>query len=80
MNYTWIEIIISIILGLSVSVIIWYIFLYNNKYIGPDSNDICKNIYVDKYGKKYKWMPQVCVCPIDYSMNKLHDKNFKQSH
>jgi hypothetical protein len=80
MNDTWFEILISILLGLCISVLIWYIFLYNNKYIGPNSNDICKNIYIDKNNKKYKWAPYTCICPIDLSMNKLHDKNFKQSH
>lgn len=78
------EIIISdyvvIIFGLILGLVIGYFIFKEIKYIGPDSNEIVKNIYTEKNGKKYKYKPRITICPINYSMNKLHDPNFKESH
>lgn len=74
--YTFITIIIGILLG----VIIGYFIFRDIKYIGPDSNEIVKNIYNDSDGRKYKYKPHITICPMNYSMNKLHNTNFKESH
>ena len=68
-----VENIITILFGLIIGIIISYSFIQNIDYIGPDSNEIKKNTYTDTYGKKYKWDPQVCICPINYSMNLLYN-------
>jgi hypothetical protein len=74
--YTLMTIIIGIILG---SIVGYFIFK-DIKYIGPDSNEIVKKIYTDTDGKKYKYVPKISICPLNYSMNKLHNPNFKDSH
>ena len=74
------ELIISIILGITIGIIIGYILFKKIKYIGPNSNDIYKKIYIDDNGKKYKFIPKVCICPVDYSMNNLHDPKFTENH
>jgi hypothetical protein len=74
--YTLMTIIIGVILG---SIIGYFIFK-DIKYIGPDSNEIVKKIYTDTDGKKYKYVPKISICPLNYSMNKLHNPNFKDSH
>lgn len=68
--------IIVIILGLTVGMIIGYYLFKVYIYKGPDSNIISKEIYTDSDGKKYKWIPKVCICPISYSMDKLQDPNY----
>lgn len=79
MNYD-INKIINILLGLIIGVIIGYIFFKDIKYKGLDSNDVIKEIYTDSDGRKYKWNTKICICPINYSMNKLKDKNFIDDH
>lgn len=74
-----IEIIINIfiiLIGLIIGILLGYYFFKKYKYKGPDSNEISKKIYTDFLGNKYKWIPKVCVCPISYSMIKLHDPNY----
>ena len=66
-----IEIIIHIILGLIIGMIIGYKLFKENIYKGPDSNIISQEIYTEKDGTKYKWVPSICICPINYSMDKL---------
>lgn len=73
------DIVISIILGLIFGIISGYIIFNQNKYIGPDSNEIVKHVYFDEKGK-YKFKPRITICPLNYSMNKLHQPNFKESH
>lgn len=72
--------IITIIIGLIFGVIIGYIFFMDIKYIGPNSNEIVKKIYYDNDGKKYKLIPKISICPVNYSMNKLLNSNFKEIH
>ena len=60
--YNTIDYIISIIIGLIIGIIIGYVFLKKIEYHGLDSNDVVKEIHIDKNGKKYKWIPQVCMC------------------
>ena len=74
--YTFMTIIIGILLG----VIIGYFIFRDIRYIGPDSNEIVKNIYNDSDGRKYKYKPRITICPMNYSMNKLHNANFKELH
>ena len=73
------NIIISIF-GLIIGFILGYFIFNNNIYIGPNSNEIKKEIYEDEDGKKYKWETVLCICPLEYSMNKLKDPNFKDIH
>ena len=75
-----IDYIISIIIGIAIGIIFGLIVLKPVQFIGPDSNKIITEIHIDQYGKKYKWIPNICICPINYSMDKLSDTNFKESH
>lgn len=68
--------IITIILGIIIGIIIGYYCFKTYIYKGPDSNIISKEIYEESDGKKYKWVPKVCICPLNYSMIKLKDPNF----
>lgn len=68
--------ILVIILGLTIGLIVGYFLFRRYQYKGPDSNLVCKEIYTDGDGRKYKWVPKVCVCPISYSMNKLKDPKY----
>lgn len=68
--------ILVIILGLTIGLIIGYYLFKQYQYKGPDSNLVCKEIYTDDNGHKYKWVPKVCVCPISYCMDKLKDPNY----
>jgi len=74
--FTFITIIIGILLG----VVIGYFIFRDIKYIGPDSNEIVKNIYKDDKGRHYKYKPKITICPMNYSMNKLHNPKFKETH
>ncbi len=71
---------ITIIVGLLIGGTIGYFIFREIKYIGPDSNEIVKQIYTDSEGKQYKYKPKITICPINYSMKKLHDVNFKEFH
>lgn len=72
----WLSNIITIILGLVIGLIIGYIQFKKYIYKGPDSNIITQNIYSDENGNKYKWVPNICICPINLSMNKLKDPDW----
>ncbi|AYV80146.1 MAG: hypothetical protein Gaeavirus12_13 [Gaeavirus sp.] len=80
MDNEYISTTIIIIIGITIGIIIGYYIFREIKYIGPDSNIISKKIYTDANGKQYKLVPKITVCPISYSMNKLHDPTFKESH
>lgn len=34
------------------------------EYHGPNSNDVKKWVYKDRDGNYYKFMPEICICPI----------------
>lgn len=69
--------ILIIILGLTIGLAIGNYCFKTYIYKGPDSNIVSKEIYTDiNNGKKFKWVPKICVCPISYSMNKLQDPNY----
>jgi hypothetical protein len=70
----------TIIVGLLIGSIIGYFIFRDIKYVGPDSNEIVKETYTDSEGRKYKYKPKITICPINYSMGKLHDPKFKESH
>lgn len=69
-----------ILIGLTIGIGLGYYFFKQYQYKGPDSNQISKEIYIDDFGRKYKWIPKVCICPITYSMNKLKDPNYIDPH
>ena len=71
-NY-WLECLVTIIIGCVVGILFGYILIPTNSYIGPDSNEVRIQIITDDNGKKYKWEPQICICPINYSMTILKD-------
>jgi uncharacterized protein YxeA len=72
--------IITVIIGLVIGIIIGIYLFKKDIYKGPDSNIIKKNIYEEKDGRKYKWVPKITICPISYSMYKLKDNNFIDEH
>ena len=80
MNSDIILTIIQIIIGIVIGLIIGYIAFKDVKYIGPNSNEIVKQVYIDDFGKQYVYKPKVCICPSNYSMNKLHDPTFSETH
>jgi len=65
------------IFGLVIGLIFGYLIFNKNTYVGPDSNQIVNKIYTDSNGKKYKYIPKICVCPINLSMDKLKNKEYK---
>lgn len=68
-----------LIIGTTIGMIIGYYIFRDIKYIGPDSNKIVKKTYKDKDGK-FRFRPQITICPTNYSMNKLHNKTFRAKH
>ena len=68
--------ILIIALGLTIGLAIGNYWFKIYIYKGPDSNIVAKEIYKDSDGKKFKWVPKVCVCPISYSMDKLSDPDY----
>lgn len=68
--------ILVIIFGLCIGIVIGYYLFKYYEYKGPDSNEIIKETYIDSFGRKYKWVPKICVCPISYSMDKLKNPNY----
>lgn len=68
--------ILIITLGLTIGLAIGNYWFKVYIYKGPDSNIVSKEIHTDVDGKKFKWVPKICVCPISYSMGKLSDPNF----
>lgn len=67
---------IIMIIGLVIGLVIGYKLF--KKYIikGPDSNEVIKETYIDNKGQEYKLIPQIHICPIALSMDKLHDPNY----
>jgi hypothetical protein len=70
---------LTLIVGLVIGLILGYLVFKKISYKGPDSNIIVNEIYTESNGKKYKWVPKVCICPISYSMDKLKDPNYVDS-
>lgn len=68
--------IIIIIIGLVIGMIFGFLLFKQYIYKGPDSNIVSKEIYTDSNGKKFKWVPKVCICPVNLSMNELKNANF----
>jgi hypothetical protein len=79
-NESIIPLIMTFIVGILIGGLVGYFILRDIKYIGPDSNEIVKHTYTDSEGKQYKYKPNITVCPINYSMSKLHDTTFKEFH
>jgi len=79
-NFDIFSFIITMIIGLIIGIVIGYTTIGNIKYVGPNSNEIKKKIYKDANGKKFSYFPEICICPSYYSMDKLHDNNFKEHH
>lgn len=61
------NIIISILSGVVITLILYYLFYSTTVYRGPDSNVIRNQIFKDN-GKCYKLEPVVHICPIHLSM------------
>ena len=75
-----IDTLMTIIIGILLGSIIGYFIFKDIKYIGPNSNEIIKKTYSDTDGMLYKFVPKITICPLNYSMKKLHNPNFKESH
>ena len=63
------EIIFSILLGISLTLILYYLFYPTTVYRGPNSNDVRKQIYRDG-DKCYKLKPVIHICPTNISVQK----------
>lgn len=61
-----INIIISIVLGIMTTIVMFYFFDMRNNilYHGPNSRDIKSKIYKTKDKKCYVLKPKLCLCPI----------------
>ena len=60
--YHIIEYLISIFIGLIIGIIIGYMLFKKIEYHGLDSNEVVKEIHIDENGRKYKWVPRICMC------------------
>jgi hypothetical protein len=56
-----INLIFNILFGLSVGLLISFLFINRNIYHGPNSKDICKKIFINK-SKCYKLIPILTKC------------------
>lgn len=64
------NIIINAVFGFILGVIIGKIVCSYVTYIGPSSDRIKNNIYINKKTDEcYKLTPQIYICPISYSMD-----------
>lgn len=68
--------ILFILIGSIIGLIIGYFIFFKTIYKGPDSNVIIKQIYVDSNNKQFKYIPQVCICPLHLSTEKLKNINY----
>lgn len=68
--------IITIIIGLVLGIIFGFLLFKKYIYKGPNSNIISKKTYTDSNGKKFKWVPKICICPVNLSMSELKDPKF----
>lgn len=69
--YDIIDYLINIIIGLIIGIILGYVLFKKIEYHGLDSNDVVKEIHVDENGRKYKWVPRICMClQMSYSSEK----------
>jgi hypothetical protein len=66
----------TIIIGLVIGIVFGFLIFKQYIYKGPDSNIVSKELYTDSNGKKFKWIPKVCICPINLSMDKLKNPNY----
>ncbi len=56
---------VPIIVGFILGYILCTLYINKNlNYHGPNSNTIQKYIYQDKNDKYYKFIPEVCICPL----------------
>ena len=76
-EYFFLENFLSTIIGLTIGVIIGYLLFKKYSYHGPNSKDIVNQTYMDSKNRPYRLEPVVVICPSNYSMHKLKDKNFK---
>jgi len=72
--------IITIVVGFVIGIIFGFLLFKEYIFKGPDSNIVVHEIYTDLNGKKYKWTPAVCICPINLSMGKLKDPYYIDSN
>lgn len=68
--------IIIIIIGLVLGMVFGFLLFKEYIYKGPDSNIVSKQIYTDHNGKKFKWVPKICICPVNFSMGELKNPNY----
>ena len=55
---------ITIILGYLMGYLTYLHLIKKNIYHGPNSKIIQQNIYKSDDGNYYKFIPQVCICPL----------------
>ena len=76
-EYFFLENFLSTIVGLTIGLLIGYFLFKKYIYHGPNSKDIVNKTYKDETGRPYRLEPTIVICPTNYSMHKLKDKNFK---
>ena len=67
---------ITIIIGLVVGMIFGFLIFKQYIYKGLDSNIASKEIHTESNGKKFRWIPKICICPVNLSMDKLKNPNY----
>ena len=68
--------IFTIIIGLIIGIISGFFLFKKNIYKGLNADSVTKKIFNDLDGKKFKWTPEICICPTYLSMNKLKNKDY----
>ena len=68
--------IMTIIIGLVIGIVFGFLLFKHNIYKGPNSNVVSKEIHIDSDGKKFRWIPKICICPINLSMEQLKNSNY----
>ena len=68
--------IITVVIGLVLGIVFGFLLFKQYIYKGPNSNIVSKEINTDENGRKFRWIPKVCICPVNISMSELKNPNF----
>jgi hypothetical protein len=68
--------IITIIIGLVLGIVFGFLLFKQYIYKGPNSNIVSKEIHTEPDGKKFRWIPKICICPVNLSMDQLKNPNY----
>ena len=68
--------IITVVIGLVLGIVFGFLLFKQYIYKGPNSNIVSKEINTDVNGRKFRWIPKICICPVNISMSELKNPNF----